>query len=248
MMQKSQDWYKEWFNTPFYHILYKYRNEQEARVFIHNLAKELHFVAGQKALDLACGRGRHALHLWNEGLDVVGVDLSGQNIAYAKQYERPHLRFDVHDMRLPYATEAFDYVFNLFTSFGYFESDDENYRVIEAIYKELKPGGQAVIDFLNPAYVMAHLKQEEEKHEEGITFYIRRFIDDGFVVKRIQFRFEGQDFEFFERVRLFHLDDFRAFFQKAGLTLKNLWGDYALSAYEAPRSPRMIMHVCKELA
>jgi SAM-dependent methyltransferase len=244
-MQLSKEWYKEWFNTPFYHILYKHRDEQEACEFIHHLAKKLHFTAGQKALDLACGRGRHALHLWNEGLDVLGVDLSRQNIAYAKQLERPRLRFAVHDMRLPYDFEAFDYVFNLFTSFGYFESDDENYRVLDAIAKELKPGGQAVIDFLNPAYVMAHLKEEEEKHEEGITFFIRRLIDNGFVVKRIRFHYEGQDFEFFERVRLFYLDDFQQFFRKAGLSLQNVWGDYALSDYEEESSPRMVMHLKK---
>ena len=122
-MQKEQDiWYASWFNTPYYHLLYKDRDHREAALFMNSLTSFLNLKKNDSILDLACGRGRHSKYLYKRGFKVTEVDLSQESIAYAKQYEKNGLHFEVHDMCLSYP-KKFDAVFNLFTSFGYFEKE-----------------------------------------------------------------------------------------------------------------------------
>ena len=76
-------WFKNWFNSPYYHKLYSHRDEAEAEIFINNLVQLLHPPAGAKMLDVACGKGRHSMHLANMHFDVTGIDLSSESIAEA---------------------------------------------------------------------------------------------------------------------------------------------------------------------
>ena len=64
-------WYQTWFNTPYYHDLYQHRDLNEAREFIESLCQKLDVKEGEIAIDVACGRGRHAQVLANQGLDTV---------------------------------------------------------------------------------------------------------------------------------------------------------------------------------
>ena len=129
MQDIPEYWYTSWFNSPYYHILYKDRDYTEAGRFMDKLTADLQLEKGSKILDLACGKGRHSIYLSELGYDVTGADLSPKNIEAAKKYERPGLRFVIHDMCLPFL-EKFDAIFNLFTSFGYFESPNDNLRAI----------------------------------------------------------------------------------------------------------------------
>ena len=133
-------WFVDWFDTEYYHILYKNRNEKEAKKFIQNLIKRHPLEFGSKIMDLACGKGRHAKIISELGFDVIGLDLSKKSINEAKKYQiKDQLCFDVHDMRLPYAKEqTFDAIFNLFTSFGYFDDPNDNKRVFDSIHLQLK--------------------------------------------------------------------------------------------------------------
>jgi SAM-dependent methyltransferase len=95
-------WFEDWFNTPYYHILYKDRDYKEAENFISNLTKELKLPTHSSIIDLACGKGRHSVFLNQLGFEVLGVDLSEESILHNKQFENsasPKLEFKVHDMR-----------------------------------------------------------------------------------------------------------------------------------------------------
>ncbi|MBC7524978.1 MAG: methyltransferase domain-containing protein, partial [Flavobacterium sp.] len=116
----SKTWYASWFDSPYYHILYKDRNYREAQIFMDNLTRYLNLPEKAKVLDLACGKGRHSIYLNQLGFEVTGVDLSENSILEAKKNENESLHFNVHDMRNPFH-QKFDAIFNLFTSFGYFE-------------------------------------------------------------------------------------------------------------------------------
>ena len=240
MQKETEQWYTEWFNTPYYHILYKDRDYEEAGRFMNHLTRFLALQQGKSVLDLACGRGRHSKYLNELGFNVTGVDLSPANIDYAKQFETANLHFDVHDMCIPYH-RTFDAVLNLFTSFGYFEDEADNLRTIKAIKANLKPGGKGVIDFLNTEYVANHLVPEEEKKIQGITFHITKTISNGYIVKRIRFRDDGRDFEFFEKVRALGLDDFKTYFEESGIQLLHTLGNYDLEAFDSKRSERLIL-------
>ena len=240
MIKDDTTWYASWFNTPFYHILYKDRNYSEAENFMYNLTNYLNIPENGKILDLACGKGRHSIYLNKIGFNVTGVDLSKNSIAYAKQFENDTLKFNVHDMCKPYH-EQFDAVFNLFTSFGYFENEEDNLNTIKAIKANLNKVGFGVIDFLNSDYVINNLVTEDIKTIEGIEFHQKRYVKDGYIVKNISFSAEGKDFKFQERVRAFTLADFEALFEKAGVYLLYVFGDYKLNKYHKNTSKRLIL-------
>lgn len=240
-MQKEKDnWYASWFNTPYYHILYKDRNHREAALFMNALTNYLNLKKGDTILDLACGRGRHAKYLYKQGFNVTGIDLSEESIEYAKQYEKPRLHFEVHDMCLPYP-QKFDAVFNLFTSFGYFENEIDNLRTIRAIDAELKPNAFGVIDFLNAELAIKNLVPSEKKKVGDIVFHIEKYVEEGYIVKNIRFTDAGFDYHYVERVRALTLEDFKLYFKEAGITLKNVFGDYQLNDFDRNTSERLIL-------
>ncbi|WP_018476290.1 SAM-dependent methyltransferase [Pontibacter roseus] len=239
-MPEQEEWFSTWFDSPYYHILYSNRDDNDAKLFLDNLLVYLHPKPTEKILDLACGKGRHSLYLNERGYDVTGIDLSEQSIAHARRFENNRLHFAVHDMREVYQPEAFDFVLNLFTSFGYFNNETENVVALHAAAKALKHGGKLVIDFMNTDRTIAHLVAHEEKEVQGINFRISRGVEDGFIVKTICFTDKGQDYRFEERVRALRQEDFLEYFKMAQLRLVEEFGDYQLRPYSRDSSERMI--------
>ncbi|MFB6259050.1 MAG: methyltransferase domain-containing protein [Flavobacteriales bacterium] len=243
----EKDWYESWFDSPYYHILYKDRDEDEAAFFVDQLANRLKARKGDRILDLACGKGRHAVQLHRKGFDVTGVDLSQNSIEQAKAHEAPGLRFDVHDMRHVYdREEKFDKVLNLFSSFGYFRSEGENYRVIKAASEQLNPGGELVIDFMNAQKAVQELVPHEVKTVEGIEFHIDRYVEYGILVKRIAFYDEGKGHEFKEKLRILFDNDLQVMLERAGMKVIDRFGDYALEPFDRRSSERLIIVARKE--
>ncbi len=195
---------------------------------------------GSSILDLACGKGRHAIYLNSIGYQVTGLDLSERSIYAAKEFERPGLRFFVHDMTEPFS-EQFDAVFNLFTSFGYFDTEGEDLRTIRSIKSELNPNGVGVIDFMNAELVKNNLVPEETKIIDGIKFQINKRIEGEHILKDIQLEDEHRSLRFTERVKSLYLSDFKRYFEQAGLRLIETFGDYELRPFDAERSDRLIM-------
>jgi len=236
----TNNWYSTWFDTPYYHVLYKDRNYREAQVFMDNLTHYLNLPEKSKVLDLACGKGRHAIYLNQLGFDVVGADLSDNSIAEANKNANETLRFVVHDKREPFQ-EKFDAIFNLFTSFGYFEHREDDIKTLTAIKESLSEYGFAVIDFMNSQNVIQNLIPEETKEVDGITFYIKRFVIDGFIIKEIDFKDNGESFHFTEKVRAYTLEDFQNMMNETGIYLLDTFGDYKLKKFHKNTSERLIM-------
>ncbi|MCB9191943.1 MAG: class I SAM-dependent methyltransferase [Flavobacteriales bacterium] len=241
-----ENWFVPWFNSPYYHILYKNRDYAEAAAFIDTLTDHLNLPHGAKVLDLACGKGRHSAHLRKNGFEVVGIDLSEESIALAKEeFEQDGLEFYEHDMRELYWTEYFDLVVNLFTSFGYFHSEADDQKTISSIADALKPDGLLVIDFLNAVKVKNKLVEEEEKVIDDVRFAIERSVESGIIKKKIRV-FDGQvELEFEEKVDALELDNFKAYFDGAELELIETFGDYKLNPFSEEESDRLIT-VCRK--
>ena len=179
-------WFAHWFDSSYYHTLYKNRDEKEAQIFIDNLIEELNLKKGSKLIDIACGKGRHATYFNKKGMDVLGIDLSTKSIASAKQNENATLHFAVHDMREVYQENCFDVVTNLFTSFGYFEDDKDEQKAINAMASDLKSEGILIIDFMNVKKVISNLVLTEKKEIDGITFNIKRSVQNNHIIKDIE--------------------------------------------------------------
>lgn len=239
-MENTSQWFTSWFDSPYYHILYKDRDYSEAQLFMDTLTNYLNLPEQGEILDLACGKGRHAIYLNSLGFDVTGADLSENSIEHAKQFENDTLHFKVHDMCKPF-DKQFDAVFNLFTSFGYFENEVDNLRTIQAIQADLNETGFGVIDFMNSDFVIDNLVPEELKTVNGIDFHLKRSVEDGYIIKDIEFEDAGENYKFQERVRAFTLSDFEALFEQAGVYLLDIFGDYKLHKFHKTTSERLIM-------
>lgn len=249
---KQSQWYEEWFNSPYYHILYQHRDYLEAELFIDHLLSLLRPKENAKFLDLGCGKGRHAVYLNKKGFNVTALDLSSKSIAYATPFENSKLEFYIHDMRKPFRINYFDLVLNLFTSFGYFENDRDDEATINNISKALKPGGIFVLDFMNTKKVIANIVQSETIIIDGVHFHICKSIENNFIVKRISFIDKRQDYalrpeevmkekNFQERVKMLTLSDLKKYFSLNNLEIIYQLGNYKMEDFCEDSSDRLII-------
>jgi len=243
----TKEWYQDWFDTNYYHLLYQDRDASEAAAFIDRLVEHLQPKDEASMLDLACGKGRHAIQLARKGYDVTGLDLSFASIEAARHFENEKLHFFRHDMRRVFRTNYFDYVFNFFTSFGYFKNQRENGLAIETMSKALKPGGVLVIDYLNPLQTYRELKPHEIIERDEIKFEISRYEDELFFYKKIKVHDQAQQdtLEYEEKVGKITRAAFEVLFEEHQLKLTSVFGDYQFSPFEETTSPRMIMIATK---
>lgn len=243
----KKEWFEHWFDSPYYHTLYKNRDEKEAQNTLGNLLKALDLPADARILDLACGKGRHSRYLSEKGFDVTGLDISFKSITFARQFEHEKLAFYRHDMRLPFRINYFNAVINLFTSFGYFKIDRDHLLTLKNVQKGLKPRGLFLLDYFNSAWIVKNLVHSDIKMVDGIEFCLERNIRGGYVFKTVEFAAEGKQFHFREQVRLFTLADFQSFFAAAGMKIIRLYGGYDLSDFDACNSKRLIIIAQKPL-
>lgn len=242
---EKKPWFSEWFDTDYYHTLYKSRSEEEATQFISNLKEYLALPKSARVLDLACGKGRHSKTLNQLGYEVLGADLSPNSIEKAALMANDSLSFIVHDMREVIQNEQFTAVFNLFTSFGYFDSTTDNEKVLLSVNEMLKEEGFLVVDFMNATKVINNLVLAEDKTIDGIDFKIKRNFDGTHIFKNIDFEADGGVHSYMERVQALTLSDFQQLFDTTGFELIRTFGDFDLSEFEENTSNRLIMIVKK---
>ena len=245
-MPKS--WYSKWFDSPYYHLLYSQRDDAEAKAFIMNLAKYLNLPEGAYILDLACGRGRHAIGLANLGFDVTGIDLSTHSIRIAREYEHDKLNFFVHDIRHPFRVNYFHAVLNLFTSFGYFQTDKEDSKVIANAHRNLQKEGYFVLDYLNSSYVEKHLVASNTVYRDGVKFEMERNFDGKMFNKKISITDDQEEIEFNEHVRAYQCIELQSLLEMSGFKIVETFGDYQLGPFHELESKRAIIISIKENA
>jgi SAM-dependent methyltransferase len=234
-------WYKNWFDTEYYHLLYGKRDQTEADEFVKNIIQQVDLNPHAKILDLACGNGRHSNSLAQNPFEVWGIDLSPNNIAIANKNKGKNAFFEVADMREVFKPNYFDLILNLFTSFGYFQDKNDNLKTLESVKKCLNVNGLFIQDFMNVNLVVNQLVENELLKMGGIDFQITRSIKDQTIVKDIQFSDKGEFFNYSEEVALFTLDDFKKMYETVGLEIVNVYGDYHFNPFDEFLSPRLIL-------
>ena len=234
------NWFENWFNSKYYHILYKNRDHKEAVFFLDNIIKNININNG-RILDVACGKGRHAKYLNHLGFNVTGIDLSKNSIEFANKDSNENLKYFVHDMRSVFKKNHFDLVTNLFTSFGYFENQEDEQTTINAMSNNLKEGGLLLIDFMNVKKVISSLVTSESKEIDGIKFLIERKYDENHIIKKIIIKDKDSDLNFQEKVRALTLYDFDVMLKKANMKIVDLFGDYSLNEFNVIDSDRLII-------
>lgn len=226
----------DWFRTAFtmeYLALYAHRDEVEAKATVDLLMCELKLTPGQLLLDAPCGAGRHARHFALQSIRVVALDLSRDMIKIARQ-NTPRtcaISFVRADLRhIPLANDTFHAVTNLFSSFGYFQSDEENASVVAELARVCRSGGHVVIDFMNATRIRSHLRPATERRTvDGRLVREERAITGDrprIEKKTVLHEHDGTVREAFESVRLFEPNELEQMMQHAGLQVTRVLGNY----------------------
>ena len=232
----------DWFDSDYYHVLYKHRDYNEARNFINNIVEYLDLKKGSKILDLACGIGRHSIYLDKIGFKVVGTDKSPNNIKKAKASKNQDICFLQMEM-IDDTNHKYDVIFNLFTSFGYV-NHNYNLKTIKNIERQLKDDGTVIVDFMNTLFVKKNLVIEETKVIDDLSFKIKRKSDGKHIYKEIKFQ-DKKDYFFQEKVMDLSRKDFEKYLIRYNLKIIKTFGDYNLNEFDIENSERLIMVIKK---
>jgi len=237
----TKAWFEAWFDTGYYHLLYQHRDDAEAARFLNRLFQQLGIKAGSNILDVACGKGRHSIVMAGMGMNVTGIDLSPNSIEEAAHHTAKNLHFYVHDMREPFADAALDIVVNLFTSFGYSETEADDLKTIKAAYAALKPGGLFIQDYLNALPVLQRLPEKTRADREGIHFDMHKYYDAPFIKKDIRVQDAGNSFAYREQVKAYSSEQLRTLHIQAGFQVEQLYGCIDLLPFNPSDSDRIIL-------
>ena len=245
-------WYTEFFNEDYPRIYSERLSEDATERETAFAVRALGLREGDRVLDLACGHGRHAAALARRGMVVTGQDLNEDYLRTAREdaagagVEVETVHSDMRD--IPFDGE-FDAVINMFTAFGYFESEDEDARVLEAVAKALKGGGKLLLDTINREWVLSNYVQNDWRTDDGGNTYLeRRGFDLVTGRNRVTFSIVTPDGTRRESpghdVRLYTLTELVRLLGGAGLRLSAVYGDYGSAPY-AIDAPRMIVVAAK---
>lgn len=244
----ESSWYKDWIGSPFYDKLYADR-EQEASEFVSTLIGHLSFPAPARILQTGCGRGNYCRQLHAAGFDVTGVDIDAARIDEARKTEADNLHFFLHDIRLPFWGNYFDFAIDLFTSFGHFKTRREHDAAIRTIANSLKPGGSFIIDYLNVHYAEDRLVHKETKTSGNTLYEINRWDDPENFYKKIRITDPSlpHPVEYTEATAKFSLGDFTDMLSFQGLQIDKVYGDYQFNTYDIRKTPRLILIAKKKI-
>ena len=242
------NWYEEWFNTKEYLEIYKNRDDVEAETLAELILSNIKIDSGAKILDMSAGAGRHAINFARRGYNVTAVDLSENLLKVAKENASVYdfqIDFVHSDIRKFETSDRFDLVLNLFTSIGYFESDEENFELLRKAYNFLKPGGYFVLDYFNRNYLETNLVPNSVETINGTIINQNRTIQGNRVIKEIVIGKNGDTKKYFESVRMFSFDELQTELESTGFKINSAFGDLDGKPFVLETSPRVIIIASK---
>lgn len=240
----EKEWFRSWFSSDQYLEVYQHRDSEDARQLLRLILRNISLHSRSFVLDAACGAGRHLIDLAGKGYYAFGFDLSMTLLlkakveAYKKSVPINLFRADIRHIALK---QKFDLVLNLFTSFGYFYTDSENFSFIKTAYDLLNNGGTYVLDYLNGKYLLKNLIPESRREMSGKTVIEKRKVDDGRVVKEITIKNDRFENSYVESVQIYSKEKIVDVFRETGFELLSVFGDYEGSTFDNENSPRLIL-------
>jgi SAM-dependent methyltransferase len=219
------------------------RNQEEVDFIIEALELE----PGERILDLACGFGRHSIELARRGLRVTGLDLSAPSLERARaaaQEAGVEIEFVHGDMRELSWTDEFDAVINVFSSFGYLESEAEDQRVLEAVARVLQPEGRFLLEMAHLFGIIRQFRARawNDLPNGELLLEDREFdlLSGRNLVRWIFVATDGSRRELRTSLRFYSPAELVRMLAAAGLTVEQAWGGYDASELTLD-SPRLAL-------
>lgn len=242
-----KEWFEKWFSDKLYLDIYRNRDDREAGALVNLIQRNSNLKSCDKIIDVCCGPGRHSIEFARRGYSVLGIDISTYLIKRAlfslKSEKEKNLKigFEIADMRNFNYNKSFDAAVNLFSSFGYFENDIENFIVFDNICSSLKKNGLFVFDFLNETYLRKNLVSLSKSKVKDKTIIQKRCIDGGFVFKNIYIDKIKKEPDFTERIRLYDKNKLMEKIQEHGFKIYRIFGDYYGNKFFKNKSGRIVI-------
>ncbi len=242
------EWFKDWFDSNEYLDVYSHRDKTDVANLFVLITQNFDFKSGSKVLDAACGNGRFSNYFAKTGFNVTSFDLSMQllKIAQRKSTEdNLNVKYFRSDIRNVPLKGSFDLVLNMFTSFGYFTSDNENFSFIRTAYELLNEKGYFIFDYLNKDYVINNLIPKSHKTIGGKKIIEERRINNNRVEKKIIIESSSERKIFQESVLIYSKDEIIDGFNLCGFKVDKMFGDYIGSNYNNLTSERLLIFFVK---
>jgi SAM-dependent methyltransferase len=245
---RNSAWYVDFFRDDYLavysHLFTPDRAQKEAAFAL----EALDLKPGARVLDLCCGPGRHSLELARHGLHVTGLDLNPDYLETARRTAQTAnllLETVAADMREIPFQNSFDAVINMYSSFGYLESEADDARVLEAAARAIKPGGRLLLDMLNREWAVAnYIPHDWHAAADGTLYVERRELD--LATSRMHVSFTvveangGRRDSVGHHIRLYTLTETTRLLEQAGFRFDAVFGGFEGEAY-AIATRRMII-------
>lgn len=242
------EWFEKFYSKNYIDLVGFASAEQTARE-IEFVVNAMNIGNEHNILDLCCGYGRHTYGIAKQtGCRAVGFDLSNDYLSIARQkYSVPNIKYIQGDMRNLEMLEEFDGVINLFTSFGFFKTDEENESVLEQVSAVLKKEGLFLLDYENKFYFVlndvARKKRDWIQVDENRYYLLENQYDvmrerELFTAKLIENGIVKEETGY--NIRLYSFPEIRRMLKNSGLEVMRIWGDFDGSEYKVD-SRRLII-------
>jgi ubiquinone/menaquinone biosynthesis C-methylase UbiE len=245
---QGSSWYVDFFRNDYLEVYDHQFTAERAEKEVTFAEQALQLKPASRVLDLCCGQGRHSVLLAKHGFQVTGIDLNHSYLELTQKAARAagvELETIVADMREIPSQNRFDAIVNMYSSFGYLESEAEDSRVLESAARALKQGGRLLLDMLNREWAVANYIQNDwHKGSDGTLYVERRDLDLANSSMHVSFTIVGPDGgrrdSVGHHIRLYTLTEITRLLQRAGLTFSGVFGGFDGESY-AIGTRRMIV-------
>lgn len=239
----GNDWFVDWFNSPFYKKLYNAVEAPVQEALLQKIISRLALKPRDRVLELGCREGENSAFLAAAGMDVTGVDPAPAVIEAAISRQTQNLHFFVHDMRLPFWGNYFDAAINLFTRFGFYRTRREHEAAVRTVSRSLRSGGKWLIDYVNVHHAEEHFIPQADRTIEGTTYHTRNWHDESHFYTSIKISDPSlkEPLEVIEKKAKLSLGDFTDMLSFHDMQVMEVFGDYEFGSYDVKHSPRMII-------
>lgn len=223
-----------------YLINHKQTLSERTATEVDGMQNLLKLSPGASVLDLPCGYGRHSIELAARGYQITGLDINSTHLSRAREEARKRgieAKFDKGNMLDFNVSEQFDAAINMFYSFGFFETDEENKQAAQNFYDCLKAGGKFLMhtDVNVPRILSGKYKEDEERHlSEGKTLRIidkynpeTKRIDGAWIIKDDQGKEERKEYS----VRVYTKEEFIELCKAVGFSHCEAYSDWQGTPY-----------------